>query len=85
MKAMRVLAPVAALMLAACGGGGDGEDQDGGAATRAGDASTDTAALPPGTVDTAGVGVSPPTAGGQIVDTAAFPNPDTAVGTSTAP
>ena len=86
MRAMRVLAPAAVVLLAACGGGGNGEDQDGGAATRAGDASADTAALPPGTVDTAGMGVNPPTAGGQIVDTAAFPGPiDTAVGTSTAP
>ena len=41
---------------------------------------------PPGTVDTAGVGVNPPTAGGQVVDTAAVPGPtDTAAGTPTAP
>jgi hypothetical protein len=41
---------------------------------------------PPGTVDTQGVGVNPPTAGGQVVDTAAVPGPvDTAAGTATAP
>lgn len=85
-----MLVPLAALMLAACGGGGDQE----------GAAAADTVTTPPpntnpaspapvGTVDTAGVGASatePPTAGGQLVDTAAVPGPtDTIQGTTTAP
>lgn len=87
MKRDRVLAAFAAVALAACGGG------DGGAAE--GDL-VDTAQMTPppveappapsGTADTAGVGIDPPTAGGQVVDSAAVPGPvDTAQGTPTAP
>lgn len=85
----RVLVPFAALMLAACGGGEDAEKA----------AAADTLTTPPpattapqappapaGTVDTAGVGTNPPTAGGQLVDSAAVPGPtDTVQGTPTAP
>ncbi|HEU4557123.1 MAG TPA: hypothetical protein VFS20_04710 [Longimicrobium sp.] len=93
MKSMRVLVPMAVLVLAACGGGDD-ENQAG-----AGDSATvqagtpisgDTTAAPPpapaGTVDTAGLGTNPPTAGGALVDTAAVPGlVDTTQGTKTAP
>jgi len=94
MKRMRVLVPVAALVLAACGGGGDEENNAGSAGTGGGDTMSassettpmDTAGLAPGTVDTAGMGTNPPTAGGQLVDTAATPGPtDTTQGTTTAP
>ncbi len=80
MKSSRALVVMAALMLAACGGGEEGAD---GAA-----ADADVPPTPAGTVDTAGVGVGtePPTAGGQVVDTAAMPGAvDTAQGTPTAP
>jgi len=84
MKRTRVLVPVAALFLAACGGGG-GEADTSGAHGAAG-ADTTPAPLPPGTVDTVGVGVDPPTAGGALIDTAANPGPtDTAQGTPTRP
>lgn len=93
MISRRVLVAAAAAVLAACGGGGDEAQGEG---TAAGDTSLvpppgqvspqaeeDTT---PGKVDTAGVGTEPPTAGGQIVDTAAVPGPtDTAQGTATAP
>ncbi|HEV2149916.1 MAG TPA: hypothetical protein VGR37_21135 [Longimicrobiaceae bacterium] len=73
MHGRRALVLMAALVLAACGGD-DGET------------AADTQELPPGTVDTAGVGVDTPTAGGQLVDTAAVPGPvDTVEGTPTAP
>jgi hypothetical protein len=88
MNGKRWMVPAAALVLAACGGGGD---EEGGAAP-------ETTTPPPGSeaplpqptdtgqVDTAGMGVNPPTAGGQIVDTAAVPGPtDTTQGTATAP
>ena len=87
MKSRRALIPIAALVLAACGGGSDEK-------TDAAPADTNTpppgseapAATAPGTVDTAGMGTNPPTAGGQLVDTAAAPGPtDTAKGTPTAP
>lgn len=78
MNSRRALVAMAALMLAACGGG----EEEGAAAD------ADVPPTPAGTVDTAGVGVvaEPPTAGGQVVDTAAVPGPvDTAQGTPTAP
>ncbi|HEX6037845.1 hypothetical protein [Longimicrobium sp.] len=91
MMRSRVLVAFAAAMLAACGGGDEGA-AEGGAAT---DTTTttittpsdaDVPPTPPGTADTAGVGTNPPTAGGQIVDTAGVPGPvDTAQGTATAP
>ena len=90
MNSKRALVPVAALILAACGGGG--EETEGGAGAgpdSVGPAATGTEApvpTTPGTVDTAGVGANPPTAGGQLVDSAAVPGPtDTAQGTPTAP
>lgn len=77
MKHRHLFIAAAALVLAACGGGG--EETEGAAADPA-------PAPPPGTVDTAGMGVNPPTAGGQLVDTAAVPGPtDTVQGTPTAP
>lgn len=87
---MRVLVPVAALMLAACGGGDDEGAAAEGTATDTTAAATSTTPppppAPPGTVDTAGMGTNPPTAGGQLVDSAAVPGPvDTAQGTATAP
>jgi hypothetical protein len=88
MMSSRMLVPLATLMLAACGGGDEAEEA----------AAADTITTPPpvttpeappapaGTVDTAGVGTNPPTAGGQIVDSAAVPGPtDTVQGTPTAP
>lgn len=94
MKASRVLAMGALLGLAACGGGG-GEEQAAPAedtvATQQpmptpAEAARDTAGLSPGDVDTAGMGTNPPTAGGQLVDTAAVPGAvDTTRGTTTAP
>jgi hypothetical protein len=85
MESRRVMvAMAAALVLAACGGGG-GEEADAGGGTDT--TASPAAPLPPaGTVDTAGVGTNPPTAGGQLVDTAAVPGPaDTTKGTATAP
>ncbi|HEX6371086.1 MAG TPA: hypothetical protein VF006_19365 [Longimicrobium sp.] len=71
----RMLVPLAALLLAACGG----DDEAAEAA-----AASDTLTTP--TVDTAGMGTNPPTAGGQLVDTAAVPGAtDTVQGTPTAP
>jgi hypothetical protein len=85
----RMLVPLATLMLAACGGGGD---EDAAAERPTTDTVTATSAVsdappaPAGTVDTAGVGTNPPTAGGQLVDSAAVPGPtDTVQGTATAP
>lgn len=74
-------------LLAACGGSDESADAPGSAAAPADSAVVDPAPLPPaGTVDTAGVGVNPPTAGGQLVDTAAVTGPvDTTQGTATAP
>lgn len=73
---------LAAALLAACGGSADEPP-----AAHPPPVATDTfLATPPGTVDTAGMGVAPPTAGGQLVDTAAAPGPtDTAEGTPAAP
>lgn len=94
MNSRRVLVSVAAVMLMAACGGGDGEGGAEGTASPytgiAPPAGTDApATVPgaaPGSVDTAGMGTNPPTAGGQIVDTAAVPGPtDTAQGTTTAP
>ena len=86
------------LVLAACGGGGEEAEAEAGAGTQTG-VGADTAAasvpppivdtsapLPPGTVDTLGTGVNPPTAGGALIDTAAVPGPtDTVAGTPTRP
>lgn len=92
MKRMRVLVPMAVLVLAACGGGDGHENQAGDSTTvQAGTPmSGDTTPAPPpapaGTVDSAGLGTNPPTAGGALVDTAGVPGPvDTAQGTKTAP
>lgn len=78
-----MIAALAAGVLSGCGGGAD-EPPPPEPAPAAG---VDTLpATPPGTVDTVGVGTDPPTAGGQLVDTAAVPGPtDTAAGTATAP
>jgi hypothetical protein len=88
MMQKRMLLPVAVLILAACGGG-DGEGApDEGLLTDTTSATSipEAPPAPAGTVDTAGMGVNPPTAGGQVVDTAAVPGPvDTAQGTATAP
>lgn len=85
----KVLIAFAAAMLAACGGGDEGGAAEGGMAdtSQMTPAPVDTAPLAPaGTVDTAGMGTNPPTAGGQVVDTAAVPGAvDTAQGTATAP
>ena len=93
MNSRRVMVPVAAMLLAAACGGDEAGRTEGAAAA-------DTSLVPPpgqtppmaeedttpGKVDTAGVGTEPPTAGGQIVDTAAVPGPtDTVQGTPTAP
>jgi hypothetical protein len=79
----------ALVLLAACGGQRDTAPVVGdtaAAATTAVPAGSDAPLPPPGTVDTQGVGVNPPTAGGQLVDTAAVGGPvDTAAGTPTAP
>ena len=91
MKRMRVVVPMAVLALAACGRheGQAGEAAHGGASdtSMSGTAVTPPPPpAPPGTADTSGVGTNPPTAGGQIVDTAAVPGPaDTVQGTATAP
>ena len=81
-----------AVVLAACGGNAEESTYDADQSASRADSSVSPppshpAPVPPaGTVDTAGVGVSPPTAGGQLVDTAAVPGPvDTAKGTPTAP
>jgi hypothetical protein len=91
MNSRRMLVPFAAVLMAACGGG-DAETEGAAAAdsgVTAPPAGSEAPALPAnsaGKVDTAGVGTNPPTAGGQIVDTAAVPGPtDTAQGTQTAP
>jgi hypothetical protein len=89
MKRMRVLVPMAVLVLAACGGGDD-ENQAGAADSTTVQAAPVTAPepppAPPGTVDSAGLGTNPPTAGGALVDTAAVPGAaDTVQGTQTAP
>lgn len=83
----------AALVLAACGGGGDEAESAAGAQAGVGADTAPTALpvdtsapLPPGTVDTLGTGVNPPTAGGALIDTAAVPGPtDTVAGTPTRP
>lgn len=85
-----MLVPLAVLLLAGCGGGDDeGAAEEATKVEGIGPAPNDSAAAPPapaGTVDTAGVGTNPPTAGGQLVDTAAVPGPtDTVQGTATAP
>jgi hypothetical protein len=90
MKGRRILAAAAVLALAACArGGGEDENTDAAVVADTPNAATlpsDTAGLRPGTVDSAGVGTNPPTAGGQLVDTAAVPGPtDTVAGTPTAP
>ena len=90
MARMRAMAPLAALMMAAaCGGGADetgGAEGSDTAGTSTGTTVAPPAPAPPGTVDTAGVGTNPPTAGGQLVDSAAVPGPvDTTAGTTTAP
>lgn len=91
---MKAIVPVAALILAACGGGEEETADPGAAGTGGGDTMSaapatvpsDTAGLTPGTVDTAGVSAEAPTAGGQVVDTAAVPGAvDTTKGTTTAP
>ena len=92
MKRSGMLVPVAALVLAACGGGGEeggntdpqySPDTAGAAGTTTG---TSTGVSTGQQVDTAGMGVNPPTAGGQVVDTAGAPGPtDTVQGTQTAP
>lgn len=97
MKHSRVLVFAAALVLAACGGGGDAEGTAGQTINEGGQYN-DTAGTPGTTtgtstgastgqpVDTAGMGVNPPTAGGQLVDTAGRPGPtDTVTGTLSAP
>lgn len=60
MMKSRLLLPLVALGLAACGGGDEGAE----AAAAADTVTTPepAAAAPPGSVDTAGVGTSPPTA-----------------------
>jgi hypothetical protein len=76
------------VVLAACGGGDDDSAPAEGLVTDTTSATSvpEAPPAPPGTVDTAGMGVNPPTAGGQVVDTAAVPGPvDTAQGTATAP
>ncbi|HEX8695677.1 MAG TPA: hypothetical protein VF746_24900 [Longimicrobium sp.] len=89
MKGRRILVAAAVLALAACGGGDEGENTGEAVVVDTPNAATlpsDTAGLRPGTVDSAGVGTNPPTAGGQLVDTAAVPGPvDTTAGTPTAP
>jgi hypothetical protein len=87
----RVLVLMVALFLTACGGGGDEEDAAAeGYGAESGTVSppqgTPAPPAPAGTVDSAGVGTNPPTAGGSLVDTAAVPGPtDTVQGTPTAP
>ena len=85
----RVLVPLSAIILGACGGGGEEDAAGGGGPATMSPAANDSAPAPPapaGTVDTAGVGTNPPTAGGQLVDSAAVPGPtDTVQGTATAP
>lgn len=92
MMRMRVLVPMAVLVLAACGGGDEGqgaENTHGGASDTSMSGTVTTPPPPPaapGTADTSGMGTNPPTAGGQLVDTAAVPGPtDTVQGTPTAP
>ena len=82
MYGKQALALMAALVVAACGGN-DGGVENTGTPSAAADTALDP---PPGTVDSAGVGTNPPTAGGSLVDTAAVPGQvDTAQGTPTAP
>jgi hypothetical protein len=87
MNSRRALVPLAALVLAACGGGSDEKTDAAPAATNTPPPGSEApAATAPGTVDSAGVGTNPPTAGGALVDTAASPGPtDTVQGTATAP
>ena len=87
MTRSKVLVGIAAVALAACGRG-DGGAAEGGMADTAQMTPPPVEAphAPSGTVDTAGVGTNQPTAGGQLVDSAATPGPvDTAQGTTTAP
>jgi hypothetical protein len=83
MKRMRVLVPMAVLVLAACGGdeGQEAENTHGGASDTSMSGTVTTPPPPPaapGTADTS--------AGGPIVDTAGVPGPtDTVQGTTTAP
>lgn len=92
MNGRRALVAAAAMMLAACGGdGGEAGQADGTAVPDTTPSSVQMAPTAeddttPGKVDTAGVGTNPPTAGGQIVDTASVPGPtDTVHGTRSAP
>jgi hypothetical protein len=90
MKIGRSVAVMGVMSLVACGGGADESASEADQAAVPADSSLAApipAPQPPaGTVDTAGVGVDPPTAGGQVVDTAAVPGAvDTAQGTQTAP
>lgn len=86
MMRSRVLVAFAAATLAACGGGDEGAAEGGAAGDTTAVAPAEAPPAPAGTVDTAGMGTNPPTAGGQIVDSAAVPGPvDTAQGTATAP
>lgn len=95
MNIHRLIVPVAVLVLAAgCSKASNGENTDAATENTSGvvgggepDPRADTQqSNSPGPVDTAGMGTNPPTADGQIVDTAAVPGPtDTAQGTPTAP
>jgi len=88
MNVRRSLLTLGVILLAACGSDSDESARPADSLAAPADSTLPAAApVPPaGTVDTAGVGVSPPTAGGQLVDTGAVPGAvDTTAGTPTAP